>query len=49
MAPVLAGCCRYESLQDGSLGLADFALMNDALYAKAENERRAAAAQRSAR
>jgi len=37
---VIAGCCRYESLLDGSLGLEDLALMNDALDVKDENERR---------
>lgn len=40
MRPVLAGCCRYESLVDCSLGLADIALLNDALDVQAENERR---------
>lgn len=40
MAPVLAGCCRYESLKDGTLGLADVAMMNDAIYARAENQAR---------
>jgi hypothetical protein len=33
--------CKYESLKDGTLGLVDIALMNDALAAKAENESRA--------
>ncbi len=32
--------CRYESLKDGTLDLADVAAMNDALDARAENERR---------
>lgn len=32
--------CRYESLRDGTLSLADVALMNDALAVKHENERR---------
>lgn len=40
LRPVLAGCCRYESLKDGTLGLADFAMMNDALHAQAENQAR---------
>lgn len=44
MAPVLAGCCSYESLKDGSLDLCDLARINDALMIKAENERRASAA-----
>lgn len=30
--------CRYESLKDGSLDLADIALMNDSLSVKADNE-----------
>lgn len=41
---MLAGCCRYESLLDGTLGLEDIALMNDALDVKEENERRYLAA-----
>lgn len=44
MRPVLAGMCKMESLHDGALDLADFALMNDALDAKTENEIRARAA-----
>jgi hypothetical protein len=40
MRPVLRGLCRFESLKDGTLDLADIALMNDALDAEAENERR---------
>lgn len=32
--------CHYESLKDGTLDLADVALMNDALDVMAENERR---------
>jgi hypothetical protein len=40
LRPVLAGCCKYESLLDGTLGLEDVALMNDALDVQAENERR---------
>jgi hypothetical protein len=38
LTPVLAGLCRFESLKDGSLDLADIALMNDALAVKADNE-----------
>ncbi len=34
----MAGMCRYESLKDGSLDLADIALMNDAIAVKADNE-----------
>lgn len=37
--------CRFESLKDGTLDLADIALMNDALDVQAENERRARAQQ----
>jgi hypothetical protein len=32
--------CHYESLSNGALDLADIALMNDALDASDENERR---------
>jgi hypothetical protein len=38
MRPVLMGMCRYESLDDGSIGLAGFAQMNDALDVKLHNE-----------
>jgi len=31
MRPVLAGCISYSALIDGSIDLADIALMNDAL------------------
>lgn len=40
MRPVLAGLCKYESLVDGSLGLAHLAEMNDALDVQRENEAR---------
>lgn len=30
--------CRYESLKDGTVDLADIALMNDALDVVAENQ-----------
>lgn len=39
MRPVLRGLCKYESLKDGALSLADVALMNDALDVQEENER----------
>lgn len=39
--PVLAGCCRMESLMDGTLSLADIADLNDALDVRDENQRRA--------
>lgn len=45
LRPVLAGMCKYESLLDGTLDLADIALMNDALAVRAENERLARKAQ----
>lgn len=38
--PVLAGCCRMESLLDGSLSLVDIADLNEAMDVKDENERR---------
>lgn len=44
MRPVLRGMCRYESLKDGTLDLADLALMHDALDVADENERRMQAA-----
>lgn len=40
MRPVLEGMCLYESLIDGRLDLLDFAIMNEALDVRAENERR---------
>lgn len=44
LRPCLEGMCRYESLKDGTISLADVALMNDALDVKYENERRYMAA-----
>ena len=44
MRPVLRGCCRYESLMDGTLRMIDLARMNDALDVMDENEARANAA-----
>lgn len=41
MRPVMAGMCKYESLKDGTLDLADVALMNDAMDCQNENEWRA--------
>jgi len=49
LAPVHAGMCRYESLLDGTLSLDDIARMNEFLIVRAENEARAAEAQREAR
>ena len=40
LRPVLAGCCKYESLIDGTLTLEDVAVMNEALDVQYENERR---------
>jgi hypothetical protein len=40
MRPVLEGMCKFESLTDGTLDLADIATMNDALDVKNENEHR---------
>lgn len=42
--PVAAGLCKYESMKDGTLSLADVAFLNDLLDVKAENERRYAEA-----
>jgi hypothetical protein len=42
MRPAIEGVCRYESLVDGTLDLADVARMNAALDVKFENERRRA-------
>ena len=44
MLPVMEGMCRYESLIDGTLDLADIAKMNDALLVRAENKERIRAA-----
>lgn len=38
MRPVLRGLCKYESLKDGLLDLADVALMNDALNVQEDNQ-----------
>lgn len=40
LRPVLRGCCRYESLVDGTLGLYDVMLLNEALDVEAENAHR---------
>jgi hypothetical protein len=34
----MEGMCKYESLIDGTLGLEDLALLNDALDVRAANE-----------
>jgi hypothetical protein len=38
LRPVLKGALRYESLLDGTVGLADVALLNDAYDVQADNE-----------
>lgn len=40
MRPVVEGCCKYESLIDGTLDLEGVARMNAALEVKFENLRR---------
>jgi hypothetical protein len=40
MRPCVEGLCKYESLKDGTLDLADISIMNQALDVKFENERR---------
>jgi hypothetical protein len=40
MRPVVAHMCLFESLKDGTLDLADIALMNETLDVQEENERR---------
>lgn len=38
LEPVRRGYCRYESLVDGTLDLADIAKMNDHIAMTADNE-----------
>lgn len=38
LRPVIKGMCKYESIIDGTVDLADIALMNDALDVVADNE-----------
>ncbi|WP_017402075.1 hypothetical protein [Acinetobacter sp. TG19627] len=38
MRPVIKGMCKFESLKNGVLDLADIADMNDALDVVADNE-----------
>ena len=40
LKPVSEGWCKYESLKDCTLDLADIARMNDAILVQAENDRR---------
>lgn len=46
MRPVSEGYITYDKLLDGTIGMWDLALMNDAIDAKAENQRRAAEQER---
>ncbi|MFJ7312518.1 DUF6889 family protein [Pseudomonas sp. NPDC098747] len=48
LLPVHEGMCRYESLKDGTLDLADIAKMNDSLLVRAENKHRVQVAQEAA-
>ena len=41
LRPVLHRLCLYESLVDGTLGLADIARLNEMLDVQAENQLRA--------
>ena len=40
MRPVLEGLCKYESLKDCTLDLADIARMNEAIDIRNENQSR---------
>jgi hypothetical protein len=40
MRPVDEGYCRYSELIDGTLGLADVAIMNETIDVRDENTRR---------
>jgi hypothetical protein len=40
MRPVVEGLCKYESLKDGTLDLADIARMNEAIDVNEENRAR---------
>jgi hypothetical protein len=40
MRPVVEGCAQLPDLHNSRLSLADFALLNDALDVRNENERR---------
>jgi hypothetical protein len=44
LRPVSRGWCRYESLIDGTLDIADIAIMNDAIDVMEENVARGRAA-----
>ena len=38
MRPCVKGMCKFESLKNGKIDLADIALMNDALDVHADNQ-----------
>lgn len=40
LRPVLEGCCKYESLIDGTLDMVDIDLLNEALDVREENRSR---------
>jgi hypothetical protein len=40
LRPVMKGMCKYESLKDGTLDLADIAKLNDMIDVYIENDRR---------
>ena len=40
LRPVLRGMCKYESLIDGTLGILDIAIMNEAISVEEENKER---------
>ena len=40
LRPVLRGMCKFESLKDCTLGLADVAIMNEAIDCEEENRTR---------
>jgi hypothetical protein len=46
---MVAGMCKYESVIDGTLDIADIARMNDILAVQAENQHRAQEAARRER
>lgn len=45
LRPIMRGLCKYESLKDGTLDLADFAVLNQAIDVESENARRLQEAQ----
>lgn len=49
LRPVLRGMCKFESLKDCTLTLADVAIMNDAIDCEEENRTRISKAVNSGR